>query len=53
MEVRVIHKSGTNQAEVQVYDGPNLVATLEVYEAFGKTEVKTTTPSGFVVSTNG
>ncbi len=35
MEVRVIHKNGSNEAEVHVYRDGKLIAKMECHEAFG------------------
>lgn len=39
MEVRVIHKNGSNEAEVHVYQDDKLIAKMECYEAFGFQQV--------------
>lgn len=42
MEVRIIHCRGANQAKAEVWYEGRLITTLEVNEAFGTTNVKTT-----------
>ena len=42
MDVRVINTTASNVAHVEVWHGDVLIATLEVREGLGTTEIKTT-----------
>lgn len=42
MDVKVVNTSASNVAHVEVWQGGVLIATLEVREGLGTTEIKTT-----------